>query len=88
MSEVPIKHFWATPTSALDMTPLTNRIAELQDEVATLTRERDEARRDVERVCQWREDDSDFDTWKTKSSPSANPLDSRSRSLQSALALT
>jgi hypothetical protein len=65
MSEVPIKHFWATPTSALDMTPLTNRIAELQDEVATLTRERDEARRDVERVCQWREDDSDFDTWKT-----------------------
>jgi hypothetical protein len=27
------------------MTPLTNRIAKLQSEVATLTRERDEARR-------------------------------------------
>jgi chromosome segregation ATPase len=32
VSEVPIKHFWATPTSTLDMTSLTNRIAELQAE--------------------------------------------------------
>jgi hypothetical protein len=35
------------------------------EQIDTLTRERDEARRDVERLCQWREDDSDFDTWKT-----------------------
>jgi hypothetical protein len=38
------------------MTPLTNRIAELQAEVATLTRERDEARRDGESLADSIED--------------------------------
>ena len=54
MSEVPIKQFWATPTVALDLSPLTNRIAVLQAEVATLTRERDEAskeRDDIIMIC-------------------------------------
>jgi hypothetical protein len=53
MSEVPIKHFWATPTMSLDLSPLTNRIAVLQAEVTTLTRERDEARKDA--ISAWAE---------------------------------
>jgi hypothetical protein len=32
---------------------------------ATLTRERDEARLVTARLCQWREDDPDFGTWRT-----------------------
>jgi hypothetical protein len=50
MSEVPIKHFWDTPHLVLDMSLLTNRIAELQDEVTTLTRERDALRKDAARL--------------------------------------
>ena len=41
------------------------RVSALLAEIDTLTRERDAARQDAERSCQWREDDSDFDTWKT-----------------------
>jgi hypothetical protein len=50
MSEVPIKHFWDTPHLVLDMSLLTNRIAELQDEVTTLTRERDALPKDAARL--------------------------------------
>ena len=47
MSEVPIKHFWATPTVTLDMSPLQNRIIELQEALtlATARAEAAEARR-------------------------------------------
>ena len=47
MSEVPIKHFWTTPTVELDFTSLTNRLTELRAQIYTLTRERDAAVQDA-----------------------------------------
>jgi hypothetical protein len=40
-------------------------VIRLRAEIDTLTRERDEARKGAARLCQWREDDPDFGTWRT-----------------------
>ena len=51
---------WSVDGALLEAYP-----GELLDHIATLTRERDDARQDASRLCQWREDDADFGTWRT-----------------------
>ena len=50
MSEVPIKHFWATPTVTLDMSPLQNRIIELQEALTIATQRAEAAEAENERL--------------------------------------